>query len=214
MKNLNLNEPFTLESGEVISDLNITYHTYGELNADSSNVVWVFHALTANSDVLDWWKGLFGEGDLFDPKEYFIVCANVIGSPYGTTQPQGLDFPQFSVRDIVQAHLILAQHLEIEKVKVAIGGSFGGNQALEYAYSYGGIIDNLILIASSAKESAWSIAVHETQRMAMKSDKSFGEPDGGQEGMAAARAIGMLTIKVRNLSRDSMHSPISISQSV
>lgn len=68
------------------------------------------------------------------------------------------------------AHLLLTDHLDIDKIKIAIGGSFGGNQALEFAYSYSGNIENLILVASSAKESAWSIAVHETQRMAMKSD--------------------------------------------
>ena len=195
MPNLKLSRDFILENGETIKDLNIAYHTHGTLNADANNVIWVFHALTANSDVLDWWKGLFGKDNLFDPAAYFIICANVIGSPYGTTQPSDLDFPQFSVRDIVQAHLALAEQLSIDKIKIAIGGSFGGNQALEFAYSYNGPIDNLILIASSAKESAWSIAVHETQRMAMKSDKSFGETDGGQEGMAAARAIGMLTYR-------------------
>lgn len=187
--------PFAFESGATIDHLQIGYHTYGQLNDKKDNVVWVFHALTANSEVLEWWAGLFGKNCLFDPEKYFIICANVIGSPYGTTQPESLAFPQFSVRDIVNAHMTLATALDIQKINVAIGGSFGGNQALEFAYSYGGKIDKLILVASCAKESAWSIAVHETQRMAMKSDKTFGEPEGGSEGMAAARAIGMLTYR-------------------
>ena len=144
---------------------------------------------------MDWWKGLFGPGYLFDPKDYFIVCANVLGSPYGSSAPTSLDFMQLSVRDIVQSHILLAEQLEIKDINIAIGGSFGGNQALEFAYSYSYKISNLILIASSATESAWSIAVHETQRMAMKSDKTFGKPEGGKEGMAAARAIGMLTYR-------------------
>ncbi len=186
---------FYLESGASISNLQIAYHTYGKINAAEDNIIWVFHALTASSDVLDWWQGLFGEKDLFSPERYFIICANVLGSPYGSTQPSSLDFPQFSVRDIVAAHYLLAKELGIVKISVAIGGSFGGNQALEFAYGFEGQIAKLILVASSAKESAWSIAVHETQRMAMRSDKTFGQAQGGNEGMAAARAIGMLTYR-------------------
>ncbi len=189
------NQDFLLESGAHISDLRIAYHTYGELNAAKDNIIWVFHALTANSEVLEWWPGLFGEDELFSPQRHFIICANVLGSPYGTSQPESLEFPQFSVRDIVAAHYILAEALDIDKISVAIGGSFGGNQALEFAYGYKGEIAKLILIASSAKESAWSIAVHETQRMAMRSDHSFGRKGEGKEGMAAARAIGMLTYR-------------------
>ena len=73
-------KPFDLESGKKITDLEITYHTYGTLNSKKDNVVWVCHALTANSDVFDWWKGLFGDNCLFNPKEHFIVCANILGS--------------------------------------------------------------------------------------------------------------------------------------
>mgnify|MGYP000919550291 FL=1 len=80
-------KPFLLESGQKLKDLEIAYHTYGTLNAKKDNVIWVCHALTANSDVFDWWKGLFGDNCLFNPKEHFIVCANVIGSHYGSTSP-------------------------------------------------------------------------------------------------------------------------------
>lgn len=189
---------FRLESGQTIQDLKIGYHTYGKMNKDCSNVVWVFHALSANSDVLDWWPGLFGESYLFSPKDYFIVCANVIGSPYGSSSADDLNFPQFSVRDVVQAHLALAEHLNIVEIQCAIGGSFGGDQAIEFAYSYPGSIKNLILIASSSRVSAWAIAIHETQRLAMTSDPSFGQKDGGADGMKAARAIGMLTYRTSN----------------
>ena len=63
---------FPLENGGVIPSLEIAYHTFGTLNAEQNNVIWVCHALTANSNVFDWWKGLFGESDLFNPKDYFI----------------------------------------------------------------------------------------------------------------------------------------------
>lgn len=186
---------FALESGQALDNLELTYHTYGEINSKRNNVVWVFHALSANSDVMDWWTGLFGENDYFNPEEYFIVCANVLGSPYGSTRPVNEDFPLYTVRDVVKAHLLLADFLDISHIHVAIGGSFGGSQALEFSYVFDGLIDNLILIASSAKESAWGIAIHESQRMAMKADPTFGSLEGGSDGIRAARAIGMLTYR-------------------
>ena len=186
---------FILESGQKLENLELAYHTYGEINEKRNNVVWVFHALSANADVMEWWPGLFGEEDYFNPKEYFIVCVNVLGSPYGSTRPIDQDFPLYTVRDVVQAHLLIADELNISHIHVAIGGSFGGSQALEFAYAFEGLIDNLILIASSAKESAWGIAIHESQRMAMKADPTFGTPEGGSDGIRAARAIGMLTYR-------------------
>ena len=80
-------QAFKLESGKKLRELEIGFHTYGKLNKERDNVVWVCHALTANSDVFDWWKGLFGSKDHFNPDEHFIVCANILGSPYGTTNP-------------------------------------------------------------------------------------------------------------------------------
>ena len=195
VKIYNHTEPFELEMGEQLNDLQIAYHTYGTLNKDKSNVVWAFHALTASSDVMDWWPGLFGENDLFNPKDYFIICVNVLGSPYGTTTPKDLNFPFFTARDVVNAELLLAKHLEIENIHIAIGGSFGGNQALEFAHSFLGKIDNLIAIACSAKESAWGMAIHEAQRLAIQADQTFGEPDGGKAGLKAARGVALLTYR-------------------
>lgn len=190
-------KPFALESGEEISALNIAYHSYGTLNRDRSNVIWVFHALTANSDVMSWWPGLFGSKDYYNPEEYFIVCANCIGSPYGSTAPEDLDFPSFTVRDVAKAHLLLAKHLGISQINTVIGGSFGGSQALEFALAFKGEIGRLVLIACSAKESAWGIAVHEAQRLALKADATFGQKDGGKAGLKAARAIGILTYRTQ-----------------
>ncbi len=187
--------PFDLESGEKIDKFEIAYHTYGKPNEDGSNVVWVFHALSANSDVFEWWPGLFGEGCLFNPDDYFIICANTIGSPYGSSCPENLQFPQFTVRDVVRAHVLLANKLGINKIHTIIGGSFGGNQALEFTYLFNGKIDNMVLVASCAKESAWGIAVHESQRLALQSDPTFGTKGGGESGMKAARSMAMLTYR-------------------
>ncbi len=189
------NAPFKLELGKQLDNLQIAYHTYGTLNKDKSNVIWAFHALTASSDVMEWWPGLFGEDDFFNPKEYFIICANALGSPYGSSSPTDFNFPLFTVRDVVNAELLLAKELGIKQIYVAIGGSFGGSQALEFSYSFVGKIDHLIMIASSAKESAWSKAIHEAQRLAMKADQTFGQPNGGKAGLKAARGIALLTYR-------------------
>jgi homoserine O-acetyltransferase len=195
MKKYIATESFDLESGEQIANLELAYHTYGKLNEQKNNVIWAFHALTANSDVFDWWGGLFGEDCLYSPDKYFIVCANTIGSPYGSTKPKDLSFPHLSVRDVVAAHQLLANHLQISQIQTAIGGSFGGNQALEFSISFKGEIDNLILVASCARESAWGIAIHESQRIALQSDPTFGTEKGGEEGMKAARSMALLTYR-------------------
>src|SRR5215471_8765999 len=117
MKFFNYNKSFQLENGESLPELRIAYHVYGKLNADKSNVVWVCHALTANSDAADWWKGVVGEKTFIDPQKYFIVCANILGSCYGTTGPLTIDpstqqeyfssFPMITIRDMVRAHIAL-----------------------------------------------------------------------------------------------------------
>ncbi len=186
---------FLLESGESIQNLELTYHTIGELNEAQDNVIWVFHALTANSNVYDWWTGLFGEGNLFNPEKHFIICVNTIGSPYGSTAPQNLDFPFFTVRDVVNAQLLLAKHLQINQVHLLMGGSFGGSQALEFAYAFQGQIQQMALIACAARESAWGIAIHQAQRLALQADPTFGSENGGAKGLGAARAIGLLSYR-------------------
>lgn len=198
---------FKLESGKKLRALEIAYQTYGKLNAKKDNVVWACHALTANSDVLDWWKGLFGNNDLFNPNEHFIICANIIGSHYGTTnplsvnpvtgQPYYLSFPEFTVKDLVKAHGLLADHLNIEHIKVLIGGSLGGQQALEWAITDPLKIENLILVATNALHSPWGIAFNESQRLAITTDRTFyaQQPDGGLKGLKVARSIALLSYR-------------------
>lgn len=198
---------FKLENGKRIRNLEISYHTYGKLNERKSNVVWVCHALTAHSNVFEWWQGLFGENDLFNPETYFIVCANIIGSPYGTTnplsmnrtigQPYYLSFPQFSIRDLVAAHQSLANHLGIDKIAIAIGGSLGGQQVLEWAITDPNRINHLILVATNAVHSAWGIAFNESQRLAISTDRTFysDKPNGGAKGLKAARSIALLSYR-------------------
>ncbi|PTS99105.1 homoserine O-acetyltransferase [Pedobacter sp. HMWF019] len=203
----NYTKLFKLESGKKLRGLQIAYHTYGKLNAKKDNVIWACHALTANADVLDWWKGLFGGNALFNPEEHFIVCANVIGSHYGTTNPLStnpvtglpyyLAFPEFTIRDFVKAHQILADHLGIHELKVLIGGSLGGQQALEWAISEPNKIENLILVATNAVHSPWGIAFNESQRLAISADRTFfaQQPEGGLKGLKVARSIALLSYR-------------------
>lgn len=198
---------FLLESGEKLRNLEIGYHTYGRLNKQRDNVVWVCHALTANADVFDWWKGLYGENDFFNPEEHFIVCANILGSPYGTTNPLSinpvtgnpyyLSFPDITIRDMVKAHQLLAEHLEINDIEILIGGSLGGQQAVEWAITEPKRIKNLVLIATNARHSPWGIAFNESQRLALTTDRTFfaGAPNGGSKGLKAARSIALLSYR-------------------
>ncbi|MCT4664515.1 MAG: bifunctional aspartate kinase/homoserine dehydrogenase I [Flavobacteriales bacterium] len=186
---------FTLESGKEIDKLEIAYQTFGKLNKDKDNVLWVFHAISGDTNVLSWWKELFGDSKIFNPKEYYIICANTLGSPFGSSAPENFEFPNFSVRDISRAFLSLAKELNIQKIQTLIGGSFGGNQALEFAYSFSGSIKEMILLASSARESAWGIALHESQRLALLSDQTFGQKNGGSTGLKAARSMALLNYR-------------------
>ena len=198
---------FQLENGKKIKNLEIAYHTFGKLNKDKSNVVWVCHALTANSDVTDWWSGLFGKNDYFNPSEHFIVCANVLGSHYGSTNPLSINpttgqpfylaFPEFTIRDLAAAHQILAEALEIGSVEILIGGSLGGQQALEWAIAEPNRIKNLIVLATNAQHSPWGIAFNESQRLAITSDRTFysNHKDGGAKGLKAARSIALLSYR-------------------
>ena len=200
-------QPFTLEGGQTLPALTIAYHSYGQLNANKDNVIWICHALTANSDAQDWWPGMIGDGLLFDTSSHFVICANILGSCYGTTGPLSVNpntgqlyyhsFPFITIRDIVKAHMLLREHLGIKKIHLLTGGSIGGYQALEWALMEQEVVDNLLLLTTSAAESAWGIAVHTAQRLAIEADTSWNEPhpDAGIKGMKAARAIGMLTYR-------------------
>ncbi len=201
------NKPFSFEAGGTLPSLQIHYHTYGNYIPGKSKVVWVCHALTANSDVYDWWPGLFGEEHFFNSKDYFIVCANNLGSCYGTSGPLTKPdtssksyfhhFPEFTIRDIVSVHKILREHLQIEKIHVLIGGSQGGQQLLEWAIEEPNAFENIIPIATNAFHSPWGIAFNESQRLSIYADPTFIEEkdDAGINGMKAARSIALLSYR-------------------
>ncbi len=206
----NYNHPFTLASGETLPGFHLAYTTHGKLNAAKDNVVWIFHALTANSNPVEWWPGLVGEGKFFDPAKYFIVCANKPGSPYGsisplsvnpkTNEPYYYDFPAFSINDMIRTYQHLKDFLGIEKVLVGLGGSTGGMQLLEWAIEEPELFEHIVPIATNAVLSPWGIAFNASQRMAIETDNSWQErrPDAGQKGLATARSIALLSYRHYN----------------
>ena len=201
------NEPLVLESGEVIHGLEIAYDTFGTLNQAKDNVIWVCHALTANSDVADWWPHTVEQNKFLDPERYFIICANFLGSHYGTTSPLSVnpvtgkkwyyDFPRVTVRDMIRSHQILARALGIERVKLLIGSSIGGFQCMEWAIMEPEFMENLALIATTTCSEPWAAAFNESQRMAIRLDPTWGEErdDAGIDGMAVARSIALISYR-------------------
>ncbi|KAG5651540.1 hypothetical protein H0H81_008275 [Sphagnurus paluster] len=207
---------FTLECGAELKSVPVAYKTWGTLNEVGDNVMIICHAFTGSADVEDWWGPLMGRGKAFDPSRFFIFCANVLGSPYGsaspvtlhavTGKPYGPEFPPTSIRDDVRIHKLVLDHLGVKSVAVAIGGSMGGMAVLEWPLcSAPGYIKHIIPLATSARHSAWCISWGEAQRQSIYSDPMY--QDGfytsqPASGLAAARMSALLTYR----SRDSFES--------
>lgn len=198
---------FKLESGEYLPELQLFYTTYGKMNEDKSNVIWVCHAFSGNSDFTDWWSGLFGEGRLYDPGRHFVICVNMPGGCYGSTGPLSEDpetgkpfyhtFPLLTNKDMVNSYELVRDHLKIDRIHTVIGCSMGGQQAIEWAVARPDLFDHLVAIGANAKHSPWAIAFNETQRMAIEADQTWKENNdhAGMEGMKAARAVGLLSYR-------------------
>lgn len=194
-----LGSPFECESGEVIENLKITYHISRH---ESSRVIWICHALTANSDPSEWWPELVGNGKPIDTGKYTVVCANMLCSPYGSsgplTGPSYLGFPKITIRDMVKAEILLKRHLGIKSIDILIGGSIGGFQVLEWAIMDPGSIRHAVLIACGARVTPWATAYNEAQRMAIEADPTFfkqKDAGSGKEGLKAARAIALISYR-------------------
>lgn len=210
--------PFEFEAGGTIEGLRVVFHTSAEPyrpGDDQRKVIWICHALTANSDAEDWWPEFTGPGKVLDTEKYFVVCANMLGSPYGSSGPSSskdrdndglaeegcpyyLDFPRITVRDIVRANILVRKHLGISHIDLMIGGSIGGFQALEWAIMEPDIIGRAVFIACNARVTPWMTAYNESQRMALEADPSFRECaglDGGKAGLECARSIALISYR-------------------
>ena len=196
-----------LESGKSINDFPLNYTTIGELNEEKDNVVWIFHAMTANSDPSDWWDGMVGDGKFFNPEQYFIICVNMPGSHYGSVSPLTINpnsgepyyqqFPFFTPLDMVRAYDQLRKHLGIEKILLGIGGSMGGQQLLAWACEQPSLFQFIVPIATNAFHSPWGKAFNASQRMCIEADPTWKEasPTAGMEGMKVARSIALISYR-------------------
>lgn len=194
----------TLERTGEQFPFHLAYHTYGTLNENKDNVKWVFHALTADSNPLDWWSDLFGPGKILDLETDFIVCANMPGSCYGSSGPLENnpdtgekyfhDFPRLTLNDIVRSFIELKNYLGIQKIKLGLGGSMGGSALLEWSIEEPSTFQNMILIATSASESSWGKAIHSVHKLAIETDPTWKkrEINAGLQGLETARGVGML----------------------
>ncbi|MGI9237825.1 MAG: homoserine O-acetyltransferase MetX [Woeseiaceae bacterium] len=201
---------FVLENTERLRDVVIAYQTWGDpANADD-NAILICHALTGSADVDAWWPNIIGEGKAFDPAKDFIICANILGSCYGTTGPVSLkpgsreryraDFPRISVRDMVELQRVLLDELGIERLDLVTGPSLGGMQALEWAISYPERVGSIVPIGVGGRHSAWCIGVSEAQRAAIVADPNwnngyYSDDAPPSNGLAAARMMAVCTYR-------------------
>ncbi|MEM9556183.1 MAG: homoserine O-acetyltransferase [Acidobacteriota bacterium] len=207
-RRVRLTGPFTLESGAVLPAVDIAYRSWGRLDPGSDAVL-VCHALTGSADADLWWSEVFGPGRALDPTRELIVCSNVLGSCYGSTGPTstradgrrwGGDFPRVTIRDMVRAQAALLDHLGVRRLRLVVGGSMGGMQALEWPLLFPDRVDAVAAIGCSARHSPWCIGLSEAQRLAIRADPKWrggaypaDDPPAG--GLAAARAMAMCTYR-------------------
>ena len=213
------NEPLTLKSGQVLSQFNLIYETYGELNADKSNAVLVCHALSGHHHVAGkhseedkhpgWWDNLIGPGKPLDTNKFFVIALNNLGGCHGssgplstnpdTDRPWGATFPIVTVEDWVNSQARLADFLGIQQLAAVLGGSLGGMQALQWSIAYPNRIRHALVIASAPNLTAQNIAFNEVARQAIITDPEFyaGEyyNHGAvpRRGLRIARMLGHIT---------------------
>jgi len=206
-----------LDSGQVLSGVEIAYETYGDLAADKSNAILICHALTGDQYVASdhpitgkpgWWERMVGPGKVIDTSRFHVICANVIGSCMGSTgpaslasdgKPYAMRFPVITIRDMTRGLVALLDGLGIEQLHTVIGGSMGGMQALSLAANFPDRAARVLAIATTARHSAQNIAFHEVGRQAIMADPNwregnyYGDGAAPDNGLAVARMAAHIT---------------------
>lgn len=201
-----------LEHGAILQNAPIAYTCLGTLSPAADNVVVAQHALSGDAHVATWWHDLLGPGKAFDTSRFFVVCFNVLGSPYGSASPltfidgdpslgaYGTDFPRTSIRDDVRAQRMVLEHLGVRSISSVVGGSMGGMVALEYAYLGSAFVRSVVVIAAPAKSSPWLRAFGEVQRRSIVSDARYAKGlytmhDPPNAGLGIARLVSLLSCR-------------------
>ncbi len=217
-------DSFETKDGEKIP-LTLAYETYGELNDSKTNAVLICHSLTQSSHVSShskedkegWWEGMVGPNRYIDTNKYFVICVNALGSCYGSTGPSsknpetrefyGFDFPQISIGDIVETQKLVLDELDIKSIESVIGGSIGGQQALEWSKKYPSMVKSVVPIAAGARVSPLILGFGCLSQNAIKNDPNwnggdyYNKDEKPEIGLKIARQIGHLTY----LSRESIN---------
>jgi homoserine O-acetyltransferase len=218
--------PLVLDSGATLAPVEVAYETYGTLDADRANAVFVCHALTGDAHAAGhhgdpsrpgWWDSIIGRGRPLDTDRFFVVCANLLGGCKGTTgpsstdpstgRPYGLRFPLMTVRDLVRVHRALVEHLDV-RLLAAIGGSLGGMQVLQWALEHPRELPAAVVICASSRLSAQNIAFSAVAREAIMGDPDFNGGDyygtgaAPDQGLSVARMLAHITY----LSEESMRA--------
>ena len=201
------------EAGVTIRDASIAFRRWGAFRGDphgENNVLVVEHALTGDSDAADWWCEAIGPGKALDTDEWCVICTNALGSCYGSTGPAsehpdggvwGSRFPAINMRDMVHAERAFLEALGLGRVHAIIGGSMGGARTLEWTLLYPEAVDYALVLAVSARASAWQIGIQTAQITSITQDPDW---HGGNyhstgcapnAGLAAARRIAHLTYR-------------------
>ena len=219
-------EPLELDSGRRLSEWQIAYQTYGELDRDHANAILICHALTGDQHVANlhpvtgkpgWWSLMVGPGRPIDTDRYFVICANVVGGCLGTTGPAsinpatgkvyGLDLPVITVRDMVRAEAMLLDRLGITSLFSVAGGSLGGMQVLQWAASYPERVFSALPIATGARHSSQNIAFHEVGRQAVMADPDWRGGRYIEAGVSPRKglAVARMAAHVTYLSDEALH---------
>lgn len=201
-------DPLRLRGGGTLGPVEVAYETYGTLSAARDNAVFICHALTGDAHAAGlhlgakkrgWWDNLIGRGKAVDTDRFFVISANLLGGCSGTTGPQSidpatgapyaLDFPMIQMADLVAVHRRLLDHLGIERLHAAVGGSLGGMQVLQWAMDAPEQIDRAVLVAASSRLSAENIAFSAVAREAIMSDPDFRGGRYREHGVIPARGL-------------------------
>ncbi len=184
--------PLQLELGGQASNIPIAFLTYGKLNAEKTNAIVIFHALTADQYIAEshpvtgkegWWNFMVGSGKPIDTDKFFVICANVLGGCMGSFSPKtinpktgkeyAIEFPQVTIQDMVLAQKMLTDKFGIDEFACVIGSSMGGMQAIEWVSHFGEQTRAAIIISSTFKQNSQNIAFHEVARQAIVSDPNW-----------------------------------------
>ena len=222
---------FRLRSGIVMPAVTIAYRTLGVLAPGRDNVVLVTHGNTSGPHLIDpggstaegSWNEIVGPGKTVDTNRFFVVCPNMLGSSYGSTNAASIDpstgkcygprFPDITVSDIVATQKALLDHLGIERLVAIVGPSYGGIQGFQWAVDYPGMMRGIAAVVTAPMVPR-ERAEGNVQRLlaTLSKDPNWNGGDyydrgGVLESMIQIRIATLKTYGIETRLRDSMSDP-------